>query len=258
MGALFCSLCKLYFSVSSGWCRLMGLYCLMNFSLFIAELNLTQNFPVFFFWLGNLSQMYRVICLNVIVFDLAANYSSISSWPQSESTRSWRTFRKTHPHPAVLVLLLMICSTGKRLLWVQQTAHLLEVFFLYPFTSHLITLSSHPRLLSGQKSTIRTLIAMAVSALTSSKSSGALPWPFPRYFSPYAHCWQIQTPMILWCLRLLTCTRLIEWSMRQLLDPGLRSMPWARGFSSAWGGDLLCLNVILIVNKNRYKKWNWV
>lgn len=106
MGPLFCSLCKLYFSGSSGWYRLMGLYCLMNFSLFITELNLTQNFPVFFFWLGNLSQMYRVICLNVIVFDLAANYSSISSWPQSESTRSWRTFRKTHPHPAVLVFFL--------------------------------------------------------------------------------------------------------------------------------------------------------
>lgn len=45
--------------------------------------------------------------------------------------------------------------------------------------------------------------------------------------------------------------------MRLLLDPGLRSMPWARGFSSA-RGDLLCLNVILIVNKNRCKKWNWV
>ncbi|XP_052305947.1 ubiquitin-conjugating enzyme E2-17 kDa isoform X2 [Populus trichocarpa] len=39
----------------------------------------------------------------------------------------------------------MICSTGKQQLWAQLTAHLLVGCFSYPFTSHQITHSSHPR-----------------------------------------------------------------------------------------------------------------
>ncbi|KAB2634201.1 ubiquitin-conjugating enzyme E2-17 kDa-like [Pyrus ussuriensis x Pyrus communis] len=48
------------------------------------------------------------------------------------------------------VPLLMICFTGKQLLWVRATAHFLVVFFSYPFISRLITHSSHPRYISPE------------------------------------------------------------------------------------------------------------
>ncbi|MBA0865372.1 hypothetical protein Goshw_011594, partial [Gossypium schwendimanii] len=64
---------------------------------------------------------------------------------------------------------------------------------------------------------------MEASVLTFSRGSGVLPSAYPRCFCQYAHCLQIQTLMILWCLRLLTCTRLIEPNIRALLAHGPRN-----------------------------------
>lgn len=49
-----------------------------------------------------------------------------------------------------------------------------------------------------------------------------------RCFSQSVPSWRIQTRMIHWCQKLLTCTRQTGPSTRQLLGAGLRSMPWAR------------------------------
>ncbi|MBA0645104.1 hypothetical protein Goklo_013235 [Gossypium klotzschianum] len=80
------------------------------------------------------------------------------------------------------------------------------------------------RFLSEQRFSIPTSTAMEASVLTFSRSSGALPLPYPRYCFQYAHFSQIQILMTLWCLRLLTCIRLIEPNMRALLAHGLRNM----------------------------------
>lgn len=50
----------------------------------------------------------------------------------------------------------------------------------------------------------------------------------------FVHCWRTRTPMIRWCRRLLTCTRLIGPSMNPPLAPGHRSTPWAK--ASQTGG----------------------
>lgn len=47
-----------------------------------------------------------------------------------------------------------------------------------------------------------------------------------RCYCRSVRCWQIQTLMIHWYRRLLTCTRQTRESMRQLQGAGPRSMPW--------------------------------
>lgn len=64
----------------------------------------------------------------------------------------------------------------------QLDSFCLAVFFFG--NDHIVhTPHALSRLLSGQKCTIPTLIAMVASVLTSSKSSGALHWPFPRQYT---------------------------------------------------------------------------
>jgi len=53
---------------------------------------------------------------------------------------------------------------------------------------------------------------------------------FCRSFCLYVLCWQIPTQMILWCLRLLICTKLIDPSMRPLPGHGLKNMRWAKSW----------------------------
>ena len=49
-----------------------------------------------------------------------------------------------------------------------------------------------------------------------------------------AHSWRIQTLMIPWCQRLLTCTRLIELNMRARQGAGPRSTLWAKRTMPSW------------------------
>lgn len=78
------------------------------------------------------------------------------------------------------LVLLSVCFRPSTL--TQLDSFCLAVFFFGDdhtvHTPHALS-----RLLSGQKCTIPTLIAMVASVLTSSKSSGALHWPFPRQYT---------------------------------------------------------------------------
>ena len=140
--------------------------------------------------------------------------------------KSSSTSEKIHPPTAPPVQSTRRTNiTGKQPSWDQMILLTPEESSSWTFISQRTTHSSQPRSTSQPGSIIQTSTRTARFAWISSKSSGPQLSPSPRFCSPSAPCWLIQTQMILWCQRSLRSTKLTSQSTRPQPESGLESMP---------------------------------